>query len=175
MTTMGTSTANTAPLLNIQVNGVKKLLLGQNPNKASGPDHISPRFLKEMASSISPALMLIYQASYDQGQIPNDQKRAFVTFLFKRGNKSKAANYCQFHWHAVVAKSLYIVISWNFWESNMILSDFQHVFQKKRSVETQLITKIHDLAVGLDRHCKFWPECSRRTNLLTVFTVYQQH
>ena len=64
ITTMGNSTVNAAPPLNIQVNGVTKLLLGQKPHKASGPDQISPRFLKEMASSIAPALTLIYQTSY---------------------------------------------------------------------------------------------------------------
>ena len=59
MPNMGTGTSNTAPPLNIQVNGVKKLLLGQNPHKASGPDQISPKFLKELASSIAPTLSLI--------------------------------------------------------------------------------------------------------------------
>ena len=39
--TMGTSTASTVPPLSIQVNKVKKLLLGKNPRKASGPDQIS--------------------------------------------------------------------------------------------------------------------------------------
>ena len=53
------------PPLNIQVNGVKKLLLSPKLHKASGPDQISPRFLKEMASPIAPALTLIYQASYE--------------------------------------------------------------------------------------------------------------
>ena len=38
-----------------------------------------------------------------------------------------------------------------FLESNKILSDFQHAFQKRRSCETQIIITIHDLAVGLDR------------------------
>ena len=36
-----------------------------------------------MASPIAAALTLIYQASYEQGQIPDDWKRAFVTPLFK--------------------------------------------------------------------------------------------
>ena len=91
-TPMGTSTANNAPPLNNQVNGVKKLLLRQNQHKARGPDRISPRFLKEIASSIAPALTLMFQAFYEQGQIPDDWKRAFVTLLFKKGDKSKAAN-----------------------------------------------------------------------------------
>ena len=87
------STVNSAPHLNIQVNGVKKLLFSQKPQKASGPDHISPRFLKEMASPIAPALTLIYQASYEKGQIPDNWKRAFVTPLCKKGDKNKASNY----------------------------------------------------------------------------------
>ena len=57
--TMGKSTVTSAPPLNIEVNGVKKLLLGQNPHKASGPNQISPIFLKKIASSVSPALTLI--------------------------------------------------------------------------------------------------------------------
>ena len=90
--TMGNSTVNSAPPLSIQVNG-KKLLLSQKLHKASGPDQISPRFLKEMASPIPPTLTFIYQASYEQGQVPDDWKRAFVTPLFKKGDKSKASNY----------------------------------------------------------------------------------
>ena len=38
-----------------------------------------------------------------------------------------------------------------FLENNKILSDYQHGFRKKRSCETQLITTVHDLAIGLDR------------------------
>ena len=91
MPTMGTSTANTVPPLSIQANGVKKLLLSQNSHKASGPDQVSPRFLRDMASSI--AIVLIHQAYYEQGQIPDYWKNDFVTLLFKKGDKSKAANY----------------------------------------------------------------------------------
>ena len=57
---------------NHQEKGVIKLLDSQNPHKASGPDQITPRFLKEMAPSITPALTLTFQASFDQGQVPED-------------------------------------------------------------------------------------------------------
>ena len=95
--TMGNNTVNSAPPPNIQVNGVKKLLLGQKPHKASGPDQISSRFLKEMASSVAPALTLIYQASYEQAQIPDDWKRVFVTSLFKKGARARLLTIGQFH------------------------------------------------------------------------------
>jgi hypothetical protein len=50
----------------IQPNGIKSLLSTLNPLKATGPDNISGRFLKEL----TPALTLIVQASLHQGQVP---------------------------------------------------------------------------------------------------------
>ena len=134
--TMGNSTVNSAPPLNIQANGVKKLLLSQIPHKSSGPDQSSPRFLKELASPIAPALALIYPASYEQGQVPDDWKRAFVTPLFKNGDKSKASNYRPVSLTSCCCKVMkHIVHShlMKFLENNKILSDYQHGFRKKRS------------------------------------------
>ena len=38
----------------------------------------------------------------------------------------------------------------NFFEQHNILTDYQHGFRKKRSCESQLITTIQDLAMGID-------------------------
>ena len=129
--------------------------ISMNRHKASGPDQITPRFLKEMAPSITRALTLIFQASYDQGQVPEDWKRANVTPLFKKGDKSKAANYRPVSLTSTCLKIMeHIVHSnlMNFLESNNILSDYQQGFRKNRSCETQLLVIVHDLAAGLDRH-----------------------
>ena len=89
---MGPSLSKTAPSKH-QEKVVKKLLDSQIPDKASGPDQITPRFVKEMAPTITPALTFIFQASYNQGQVPEDWKRANFTPRFKNGDKSKASNY----------------------------------------------------------------------------------
>ena len=107
-----------------------------------------------MAPSIAPALTLIFQASYDQGQFPDDLKRANVTPLYKKGDKSKAANYRPVSLTSTCCKIMeHIVHShlMKFLESNKILSDHQHGFRKRRSCETQLLITMHDLAAGLDR------------------------
>ena len=151
---MGNSLKSEAPPLVIQENGVKKILEGLNPHKASGPDEISSRFLKEMASSISPALTLIFQASYDQGTVPSDWKGAFITPLFKKGDKSKASNYRPVSLTSICSKAMEHIVQshlMKYLDSHHILSDQQHGFRKRRSCESQLITTIHDLASGLDK------------------------
>jgi hypothetical protein len=50
-----------APNIIVGKEGVLKLLLNLNPHKATGPDQLSTRFLKEMATSITPSLTLIFQ------------------------------------------------------------------------------------------------------------------
>ena len=72
---------------------VFKLMQGLNPHKAEGPDHILTRFLKEFAAELSPTMTLIFQASLQQGEVPDDWKQANVAPIFKKGDDSTAANY----------------------------------------------------------------------------------
>ena len=46
--------------------------------KAGGPDKITARFLKEMASFLAPSLTLLFKASFTQGMLPDDWKKANV-------------------------------------------------------------------------------------------------
>ena len=56
------------PSITITVNGIRKLLTKLNPDKDPGPDNLHPRVLKELSSSIAPALCRIFKASNSQGQ-----------------------------------------------------------------------------------------------------------
>ena len=59
------------PDIEFHENGVKKLLDKLKINKAQGPDNIHPRILNEMSSAIAPILTMIYQKSYETGEIPD--------------------------------------------------------------------------------------------------------
>ena len=61
-------------------NGVIKLLRNLKPFTASGPDGIPTKFLKETAVEISPAITLLFQASFDQGRVPPHNGRRFTLF-----------------------------------------------------------------------------------------------
>ena len=58
--------------------GVESLLKDQNPNKASGPDEITPRLLKELHHEIAPSFTKTYRSSLSTGTVPNDWKTALV-------------------------------------------------------------------------------------------------
>ena len=70
-----------------------KLLQKLNPAKATGPDLLPARVLKELASEISAYLTAIFQRSFDTGYVPKDWRKANVTAIFKKGEKFKASNY----------------------------------------------------------------------------------
>ncbi len=73
--------------------GVRKLLDKINPNKASGPDNIPGRVLKELATEIAPVLTVIFQRSLDTGTLPTTWTQANITPIYKKGSKHAAENY----------------------------------------------------------------------------------
>jgi len=72
------------PQLMVHTDGVAQLLSNLKVNKATGPDNLSLRFLQEIAYKIAPILVLIFQASLDQGILPSVWKSAAVVPVFKK-------------------------------------------------------------------------------------------
>ena len=70
--------------LSIGVNGVYNLLVNIDPHKATGPDGIPSRLLKETAYQMAPLLTFIFQSSLYQGKLPSDWKIANITPLYKK-------------------------------------------------------------------------------------------
>ena len=75
---LGTPKAPKIQDIVITTNGIAKLLSKIKPNKASGPDNIPAKFLKETADELAPALSLLFQASLNQSEIPSDWRHARV-------------------------------------------------------------------------------------------------
>ena len=134
--------------------GVVKLLLKLNPNKASGPDLLPARVLKEMATEIGLFLTIIFQNSFDTWIVPKDWRTVNVTAIFNKGEKYKASNYrpvsltnlcCKIREHIVTSNGLKHL------DEHEILTDYQHGFRARRSCETQLITLAHELIQGLGK------------------------
>ncbi|XP_062578982.1 uncharacterized protein LOC134240892 [Saccostrea cucullata] len=78
-----------------------------------------------------------------------------VSPIFKKGDKSKPANYRPVSLTSMCCKVIEHIIHshlMNFFEHHSILTDYQHGFRKKRSCESQLITTIQDLALSIENN-----------------------
>ena len=143
------------PQINITIPTVFKLLKNLNVHKATGPDNVSTRLLKTVAAQISPSLTTFFQASLNQGRLPKQWKQANVVPIFKKGEKSCAANYRPVSLTSVCCKVLEHILSSSIMKhlkQHNILTDAQHGFRKERSCETQLILTLHDLARSIDNN-----------------------
>ena len=129
----GTSPFSPMGEITVDPKGVLKLLNNLNIHKASEPDGLSARVLKECSSEISPMLALIYNESLAQGTVPDDWRQANVAPVFKKGEKYNAANYRPVSLTCICCKTLEHIIVSNInkhlaFES--ILADCQHGFPK---------------------------------------------
>ena len=129
------------------------MLTKLNIHKATGPDGLSARVLKECSSEIAPVLAYIFNESLAQGAVPDDWRLANVTPVFKKGEKYDAANYRSLSLTCICCKTLEHILVSNInkhlaFES--ILADCQHGFRSQRSCETQLVQFYHDIVENLD-------------------------
>ena len=137
------------PDLDISLNGILKLLKNLKPGKAAGPDQLKPLLLKELRDEIAPIIKIIFEKSLETGKLPSDWVTANVMPVFKKGDKSSAANYRPISLTCILCKVLEHILASNIvkhLDAQGILYDLQHGFREKRSCETQLVMMIEDLA-----------------------------
>ena len=77
----------------IKLEKVMKKLSKLNPSKSPESDNIHPRILKDMSGVLDKSLAILYQNTLAKGKIPNDQKHAKVTTIFKKREQRKPNNY----------------------------------------------------------------------------------
>ena len=83
----------TKHFLKFSADCVKKQLLKIKIDKASGPDLIPARILRDVASELAVVLSTLFQQSYDSGTLPCAWKLANIWAIFKKGHKADPKNY----------------------------------------------------------------------------------
>ena len=72
---------------------VYKHLRNLKPKTSCGPDSLNAVFLKNLASSLSLPLSILFSSSFSCGDLPDIWKRAYVTPIFKKGQTCDPSNY----------------------------------------------------------------------------------
>ena len=137
--------------INITENDVNKLLKNLNPNKAAGPDSITPRVLEELASNIAPILTIIFCRSYLTGDVPSIWKSANICPVYKKGKKNDPINYRPVSLPCLSCKLMEHIVTSHIMshaDAQNIMYPLQHGFQRGLSCESQLIEFIDDIIVS---------------------------
>ena len=121
---------------------------GLNPSKASGPDQVPARLLKELSKELAPVVTALYKQSFDTGDVPEEWTTAWITPVFKKGSRSDPANYRPVSLTCILCKLMEHVLCTHIrghLERHGILTPEQHGFRGKHSCETQLLMTTHEL------------------------------
>ena len=137
----------------ISCQDVKDVLLHLNVTKASGPDLISPRLLREGADILALPYSIIFNRSLDQGYFPSSWKEANVTPIYKKDDKSLPSNYRPISLLSQSAKVMERCVHkylYNYVISNHILTLLQSGFVHGDSTTYQLLHTYHQFCEAVD-------------------------
>ena len=132
---------------------VRSVLKSLPIGKASGPDDISNRILKELADQIAIPLTSIFNQSIADGKVPKDWKEAHVSPVPKSGDLSLTSNYRPIsllsNLDKVFERSIFKHI-YNHLRDNSILTSYQSGFTPGDSTINQLTYMYDTFCNALD-------------------------
>ena len=113
-----------------------------DPYSATPDVDIPARVLVSCKDHLSYPLYLLWRDSLDSGEIPPCLKHQYITPVFKKGDRTEAANYRPVSITSHLIKVFERVLRTHlvqFLEENNFLTSHQHGFRKRRSCLTQLL------------------------------------
>ena len=132
----------------------KKRLSKVKKNGAPGPNKITQQVLSELQDVVALPLCIIFNKSLSTGEVPEDWKIANVTPVFKKGNRSLAANYRPISLTSIVCKileSLICEVMVTHLTEHKALRASQHGFVSHRSSLTNLLEYLETVTTLLDQ------------------------
>lgn len=139
--------------INVTPAEVEIVLRSLKLGKASGPDLINNRLLKELARPLALPLSDLYNYSLSEGKVPDAWKKANVTPIFKKDDPSEVSNYRPISLLSTVGKVLEKIVHkyiFNFFRDHNIITTLQSGFVAGDSTVNQLLDLYNTLCKALD-------------------------
>ena len=121
--------------------------------KATGPDGIPARVLRECSYAIALSLCSLFNHSLHTGTVPSEWKSADVSPIHKKDKKELAINYRPISLLSIISKVLERCVYNRFYEHiRDSINEAQHGFLHGRSCATQLLSTLHRIGQLLDKN-----------------------
>ena len=130
-----------------------QVLSNLKTSKSPGPDGVHPRLLKELSRELSQPLLILFNKTLNEGNIPDIWKKAEVKPIFKKGSKEDPGNYRPVSLTSLLCKVFEHFIRDALYKhliKNSLLSKEQYGFCKKRSCVSQLLVTLNEWFTFLD-------------------------
>ena len=141
---------------------IKRVIHKLRSRAKGGPDAIPPLFYKKCCDQLCLPLSFLFQLSFHNSYLPPVWLMAYVTPVFKKGDRTDPNNYRPIALTCTICKIMESVIKdqlLNYLKSKNLISEKQHAFISKHSTATNLLESTHDWLVSI-------------TNRLAVDVVY---
>ena len=139
--------------MQFSANDISEAIKEHDPYSSTPDGDIPARILTKCRETLSEPIFLLWQDSFETGVIPPSMKTQFITPVYKKGDRTEAANYRPVSITSHIIKIFERVIRNNLvehMEANNFLSPHQHGFRKKRSCLTQLLDHVDTILKSLN-------------------------
>ena len=130
------STTASIDSITFKPKAVHRLLKQLSPDKATGPDEIPARILKECSAELASPLCRLFHLCFSQGVFPSQWKTARVTPIHKRDSKSDPTKYRPISLLSIISKVMEAAVNQqlqSYFFQNSLISHRQFGFRPGHS------------------------------------------